>query len=96
MNNLTFLPIPINTGGSLVVDWKFLLLGMLVTFVFIIVPCLIYFIRSYLKHKREYPMLYFDWQSDLHPLPVIITGIYIGMVVIFGLMGITAWLYNLL
>lgn len=96
MSNLTLIPIPINTGGSSDVDWKFFLLGMLVTFVFVIVPCLIYFIRSYLKHKREYPMLYFDWQSYLHPLPVIITGIYIGLAVTFGLMGITEWLYNLL
>lgn len=96
MSNLTLIPIPINTGGSSDVNWKFFLLGMLVTFVFVIVPCLIYFIRSYLKHKREYPMFNFDWQSDLHPLPVIITGIYIGIAVVFGIMGITELLYNLL
>ena len=98
MNSLRFMPIPVSmgTGGGSGLDWKLLFLAMLVTFVFIIVPCLIYIIRSYLKHKREYPMLYFDWESDLHPLPVIITGFYIGTVVMFVLMGITTWLYNLL
>lgn len=96
MSNLTIIPIPINTSYGSDVDWKMILLGMLVTFVFIIVPCLIYFIMSYLKHKVEYPTLHFDWKYDLHPLPVIITGTYIGISVIFGLMGITKWLYNLL
>lgn len=97
MNSLRFMPIPVSmgTGGGSGLDWKLLFLAMLVTFVFIIVPCLIYIIRSYLKHMREYPMLHFDWQYE-HPIPVIIIGIYIGLAVIFIIMNITTWLYNLL
>lgn len=87
------IPIQINSGCGGDIDWcKFIILTSL-TFLLVIFPLLIYCVRVYVKHKREYPMSSFYWQTEccLAALSILC---YMAINFVFLLLWLTEVIYE--
>jgi hypothetical protein len=94
LNFLTIIPIPIHSngnGGTIV--WGKVVILMIVSFCVVVLPFLIYIIKEYIKHKREYPMLSFDFAN--YPLSTVILGVYIVLIGVIFICWMTNFIYGL-
>lgn len=91
---LTIIPIPIHSngnGGTIV--WGKVVILMIVSFCVVVLPFVIYIIKEYIKHKREYPMLRFGYED--YPISVIIISVYITSSITVFIGWMTNFIYGL-
>ena len=85
-----FMPLP-SSGGSGNMPIEIVPIAFAVTFVFIVLPCLVYLCFEYFRLKREYPKLHFDL-GDYLVSPVLI-AVWSFCLIVYILCMITEKIY---
>jgi hypothetical protein len=92
---IAVIPIPVHShggGGSFV--WAKILILAIVSFIFVVLPFLIYIIKEYIKHKKKYPTISFDLAN--YPLSSVIFEVYIVVTGVGFIGWITNFIYKLM